>query len=306
MTTGINFHGRVAIITGAGNGLGREHALLLASRGARVVVNDLGGQVDGSGSSSAPADLVVEEIRHRGGEAVANSCSVTTPEGAEEIVAAALIAFGRVDIVINNAGILRDSSFAKMEPANWDAVVDVHLRGAMCVTRAAWKRMKEQSYGRIVNTSSNAGIFGNFGQANYGAAKTGLIGLTRVLAQEGRKLGILANLIAPIARTRMTEALLGRLASKLDPRLVSPVVAYLASEACQCSGEIFSVGGGRVSRLFIGATKGIFNPNLTAEDMAARFAEIVDDAGYTVPMSTPEETALFIKAIKSAGEMAAS
>jgi NAD(P)-dependent dehydrogenase (short-subunit alcohol dehydrogenase family) len=301
MTSGINYEGRVAIVTGAGNGLGREHALLLASRGAKVVVNDLGGEVDGSGASSGPAERVAAEIRDAGGKAVANSSSVATPEGGQQIVATALDAFGRVDIVINNAGILRDSTFAKLDPKAWDAVLDVHLRGAMCVTRAAWNHMKDQSYGRIINTSSNAGIFGNFGQANYGAAKAGLVGLTRVLAQEGKKYGILANVVAPIARTRMTEDLLGRLASKLDPSLVSPVVAYLASEACRESGEIYSVGGGRVSRLFIAATRGIFEPNLTVDDVADRLGEIRDEANYVVPMSTPEETALFVSAIKSAG-----
>jgi NAD(P)-dependent dehydrogenase (short-subunit alcohol dehydrogenase family) len=305
MTSDINYKGRVAIVTGAGNGLGREHALLLASRGAQVVVNDLGGQVDGSGASSGPADRVAAEIRDAGGEAVANASSVVTPEGGQEIVAAALDAFGRVDIVINNAGILRDSTFAKLDTETWDAVLNVHLRGAMCVTRAAWNHMKNQAYGRIVNTSSNAGIFGNFGQANYGAAKAGLIGLTRVLAQEGKKYGILANVVAPIARTRMTEELLGKLASKLNPSLVSPVVAYLASETCRESGEIYSVGGGRVSRLFIAATRGIFEPNLTVEDVADRLGEIRDEANYVVPMSTPEETALFVSAIKSAGHAAA-
>ncbi len=304
MTDRVDFEGRVAIVTGAGNGLGREHALLLASRGAKVVVNDLGGSVDGSGESLGPAEQTVEEIRARGGEAVANSSSVATVEGGKEIVAAALDNFGRIDIVINNAGILRDGSFAKIEAENWDAVVNVHLRGAMCVTRAAWTYMKEQSYGRIVCTSSNAGIFGNFGQANYGAAKAGLIGLTRVLAQEGKKANILANVVAPIARTRMTEELLGRLASKLDPSLVSPVVAYLASEACSKTGEILSVGGGRVSRLFIGATPGIFDQQLTIEAVAGRIGEIFDEASYTVPASTSEETALFVNAIKAARDVA--
>jgi NAD(P)-dependent dehydrogenase (short-subunit alcohol dehydrogenase family) len=302
MTSGINYEGRVAIVTGAGNGLGREHALLLASRGAKVVVNDLGGAVDGSGASSGPAERVAAEIRDAGGKAVANSSSVATPEGGQQIISTALDAFGRVDIVINNAGILRDGTFAKLDPKAWDAVLDVHLRGAMCVTRAAWNHMKDQSYGRIINTSSNAGIFGNFGQANYGAAKAGLIGLTRVLAQEGKKYGILANVVAPIARTRMTEELLGRLASKLDPSLVSPVVAYLASESCRESGEIYSVGGGRVSRLFIAATRGIFEPNLTVDDVADRLGEIRDEVDYVVPMSTSEETALFVSAIKSAGK----
>lgn len=299
MTSQVSFEGRVAIVTGAGNGLGREHALLLAARGAHVVVNDLGGQVDGSGGSSGPAEQVAAEIRSAGGSAVADTSSVATAEGGKHIVDSALEAFGRVDIVINNAGILRDATFGKLDPATWDQVIAVHLRGAMCVTSAAWNHMREQSYGRVVNTSSNAGIFGNFGQANYGAAKAGIVGLTRVLAQEGKKYNILANVVAPIARTRMTEQLLGRLAAKLDPALVSPVVGYLASDACRESGEIYSVGGGRVSRLFIAATEGIFDPELTVETIAQRIAEIRNEDGYTVPMSTVEETALFVAAIKA-------
>jgi NAD(P)-dependent dehydrogenase (short-subunit alcohol dehydrogenase family) len=207
----VGFEGRVAIITGAGGGLGREHALLLASRGAQVVVNDLGGAVDGTGSSAGPAQQVVNEIEGLGGAAVADGNSVATQEGAEAMVKTALDAFGRVDIVINNAGILRDKSFANMTPDLWDAVIAVHLTGAYNVTRAAWPHLREQAYGRIVSTSSAAGIFGNFGQANYGAAKMGIVGLTHVWAQEGGKYNIRANAIAPVARTRMTEDLLGPL-----------------------------------------------------------------------------------------------
>ncbi|MEY3354194.1 MAG: hypothetical protein RLZZ16_996, partial [Actinomycetota bacterium] len=212
----LGFDGKVAVITGAGGGLGRQHALLLASRGALVVVNDLGGAVDGSGSDKGAAQKVVDEIRDLGGEAVADTNSVSTLEGGAAIIATATAAYGRVDIVINNAGILRDKSFQNMEPEMVRAVLDVHLLGAFNVTQPAFKLMREQGYGRIVSTSSAAGIFGNFGQANYGAAKMGLVGFTRVLAVEGAKYNVKANAIAPLAYTRMTENLLGNLGERLD------------------------------------------------------------------------------------------
>jgi NAD(P)-dependent dehydrogenase (short-subunit alcohol dehydrogenase family) len=244
----LTYDGKVAVITGAGGGLGRQHALLLASRGALVVVNDLGGTVDGSGADSSAAQKVVDEIRAAGGEAVANHDSVSTPEGGEGIIQTAIDAYGRVDIVINNAGILRDKTFHNMTPDLVDPVIDVHLKGAFNVTRPAWIRMREQGYGRIVSTSSAAGIFGNFGQANYGAAKMGLVGFSRVLAAEGAKYNIKANVIAPLALTRMTENLMGAVGDKLDPALVTPIVAWLSHEDCDVSGEIYSVGGGRVAR----------------------------------------------------------
>src|SRR5687768_2499926 len=228
----LGFDGKVAIITGAGGGLGRSHALELARRGALVVVNDLGGATDGTGASTTAAQAVVDEIAAAGGEAVANYDSVATPEGGEAIVKTALDTYGRVDIVINNAGILRDKAFHNMTPDLLDPVLDVHLRGAFNVTRPAWKTMREQGYGRVVNTASAAGILGNFGQTNYGAAKMGLVGFTRVLAVEGAKYNIKANAIAPIAKTRMTEELLGPMADKLAPELVTPVVAWLVSEEC--------------------------------------------------------------------------
>ena len=294
----LTYDGKVAVITGAGGGLGRQHALLLASRGALVVVNDLGGSVDGTGENASAAQKVVDEIRAAGGEAVANHDSVSTPEGGEAIIQTAIDAYGRVDIVINNAGILRDKTFHNMTPEFVDPVIDVHLKGAFNVTKPAWIRMREQNYGRIVSTSSAAGIFGNFGQANYGAAKMGLVGLSRVLAAEGAKYNIKANVIAPLALTRMTENLMGAIGEKLAPELVSPIVAWLSHEDCDVTGEIYSVGGGRVARVFIGETVGYTKPGITLEDIRDNWATIRDTDGYSVPATLPEETALFFNALK--------
>jgi NAD(P)-dependent dehydrogenase (short-subunit alcohol dehydrogenase family) len=291
----IGFDGRVAIITGAGGGLGREHALLLASRGARIVVNDIGGSVSGEGGDAGPAERVAREINDAGGEAVADTHSVGTPEGGEAIVATAIEHFGQIDIVVNNAGILRDKTFHNMTPDLLDPVLDVHLRGAFNVTRPAWIRMREQSYGRVINTSSNSGILGNFGQSNYGAAKMGLVGLTRVLAVEGAKYHIKVNAIAPVAKTRMTEELLGSLGAKIEPALVSPVVAFLAHEDCPVTGEVYSAAGGRIARFFIGLTPGYYNPNLTVEDVRDHFAEIRAEDGYIVAASNSDELALLVK-----------
>jgi NAD(P)-dependent dehydrogenase (short-subunit alcohol dehydrogenase family) len=287
----VGFDGRVAIITGAGGGLGRQHALLLASRGAQVVVNDLGGSVSGEGGSEGPAHTTVKEIEDLGGVAVADTNTVATPEGGEALVQTALDAFGRVDVVINNAGILRDKTFQNMTPDLLGPVIDVHLKGAFHVTRPAWVKMREQSYGRIVNTSSNAGILGNFGQTNYGAAKMGLIGFTRVLAHEGARYNIKANAIAPVARTRMTEELLGSLADRLDPALVSPIAAWLAHEDCPVTGEIYSAAAGRIARYFIALTEGYFNEHLTLEDVRDHFEQIRDERGYIVPANVGDEFA---------------
>ena len=293
----LGFDGKVAIITGAGGGLGRSHALELARRGALVVVNDLGGSVDGTGSGTTAAQAVVDEIEAAGGAAVANYDSVATPEGGNAIVQTALDAFRRIDIVINNAGILRDASFKNMGPDKLGAVLDVHLKGAFHVTQPAWEHMRAQNYGRIVNTSSGAGIFGNFGQSNYGAAKMGLVGLTKVLSVEGAKNNIKANAIAPVAKTRMTEDILGPLADKLLPESVTPLVAFLVHEDCPVSGEIYSVGGGRVARVFLGVTQGIADPALTAEEVRDRFDEINDQDGYEVPANLNEELMLTMKAL---------
>jgi NAD(P)-dependent dehydrogenase (short-subunit alcohol dehydrogenase family) len=293
----LGFDGKVAIITGAGGGLGRSHALELARRGALVVANDLGGSVDGTGSGTTAAQAVVDEITAAGGDAVANYDSVATPEGGQAIVQTALDRFGRIDIVINNAGILRDASFKNMGPDNVNPVLDVHLRGAFHVTQPAWEHMRARNYGRIVNTSSGAGLFGNFGQTNYGAAKMGLVGLTRVLAVEGAKNNIKVNAIAPVAKTRMTEDLLGPIADKLLPESVTPLVVFLAHEDCPVTGEIYTLGGGRVARVFLGVTKGIVEPKLTAEAVRDRFADIRDEGGYEVPATMNDELRLALEAL---------
>ncbi len=285
----LGYEGKVAIITGAGGGLGRSHALEFARRGARVVVNDLGGAVDGSGSDKGAAERVVEEIEALGGEAVANTDSVATPEGGAGIVQSALDAFGQVDIVINNAGILRDKTFHNMTQEMIEAVINVHLLGAFYVTQPAWIHMREQGYGRIVNTSSNSGILGNFGQANYGAAKMGLVGFTRVLANEGRKYNIGVNAIAPVAKTRMTEDLLGPMGDKLEAEEITPAVCWLAHEDNKTTGEVFSVVGGTVSRFFIGLTPGYYKENHTVEDVRDNWDVVRNEEGYIVPESPADE-----------------
>ena len=275
----LTFDGRVAVITGAGGGLGRSHALELARRGAHVVVNDLGGAVDGTGGSASAAEQVVAEIRAAGGEAVANADSVATPDGGAAIVQCALDTFGRIDIVVNNAGILRDAAFKNVTPELLDAVIDVHLKGAFNVLRTAWPRLREQNYGRVVNTSSGSGLFGNFGQSNYGAAKAGLMGLTRVLSIEGARNNVMANAIAPIAHTRMTE---GQIDESMAPELISPLVAYLCHASCAVTGQAYSVGGGRVSRVFLGMTTGVTDSALTAEMVADRIDEIDDTREFVI------------------------
>ena len=295
----VRFDGRVAIITGAGGGLGRCHALELARRGAHVLVNDLGGAVDGSGSSMTAADLVVDEITALGGTAAPNHDSVATPEGGRAIVQAAIDSFGRVDVLINNAGILRDKAFHKMDDAMIASVIDVHLKGALYVSQPAYRLMREQGYGRIVNTSSASGLFGNFGQANYGAAKAGLAGLTRVLALEGASHGIKVNAIAPIAATRMTQDILGDLAAKVSPDTVSPLVAYLAHEECAVNGHVYSVAGGRVARIFVAETHGVVLSENTAEEIRSKLSLIdeMDVERYHLPMSLEDETTIIAKAL---------
>lgn len=285
--TEIDLDGRVAIVTGAGGGLGRSHALALAERGAKVVVNDLGSR-DPDGPS---AGKVVAEIEEGGGTAIADTASVAEPDAAHGIVAAALDAFGRVDVLVNNAGILRDRSFAKMTEQEVRDVLEVHLLGAFHLTMAAWPHLREQGYGRVVNTTSPAGLFGNFGQANYASAKMGLVGLTRTLAIEGRKGGINVNVIAPLAASRMTEAILPpEVLAKLDPALVSPLVVYLSSEACTETGAILTAGGGFVGRVAVVQGDGAVFEELTPESLAARWDEVTRlGAGREFPAGAAEQ-----------------
>jgi NAD(P)-dependent dehydrogenase (short-subunit alcohol dehydrogenase family) len=255
--------GKVAIVTGAGGGLGREHALALARAGAAVVVNDLGGARDGTGTGSAMADQVVNQIKEAGGEAAPSYANVATVEGGEQILQAALDAFGQVDILINNAGILRDKSFANTTEDLWDPVIAVHLKGTYCVTRPVFVHMKERGQGGvIINTSSTSGLNGNFGQCNYGAAKAGIAGFTRCLALEGQRYGIRCHILAPVAHTRLTEDLPGfdndAMADKYDPKLVSPLMVYLASDqAKDMTGKTFLAGGGQIAEMKVVTAAGI-------------------------------------------------
>jgi NAD(P)-dependent dehydrogenase (short-subunit alcohol dehydrogenase family) len=276
--------GRVAVVTGAGGGLGREHALLLASRGARVVVNDLGGTRDGTGAGSDMADSVVAEITDAGGEAVANYDNVATQQGGAAIVQTALDAFGQIDILINNAGILRDVTFHKMTYEQWDAVIQVHLYGSWHVTKAAWPHLREQSYGRVIMTTSTSGVYGNFGQSNYGAAKLGLVGLVNVLALEGRKYNINVNAITPIAATRMTEDVMPPDAlEQLDPAFVSPAVVHLCSEECTDTGSIVLAGGGQYARIAFFQSAGVaFDKVPGVDELAARWEEVTDMSAATL------------------------
>ncbi|BBX67454.1 SDR family oxidoreductase [Mycolicibacterium psychrotolerans] len=292
----IRFDEQVAIVTGAGHGLGRTYAEELARRGAAVVVNDLGVDVHGLGSGPA-AQVVVDEITKAGGRAVANMDSVATPEGGQSIVDAAINAFGRVDIVINNAGILRDKSFHNLTFQEMDDIFDVHLRGAFYVSQPAYKVMREQKYGRFLFTTS-AGLFGNFGQTNYSSAKMGLVGLSNTIAIEGAKNGIQSNAIAPIARTRLTEELLGPMAQMLDPEYVTPLALYLSSRECPLTHEVFSVGAGRYARAFVGVAQGWFSGTgtvPTAEDVAAHIGEARDLTDYVIPDNAQGELAVLGK-----------
>lgn len=297
----IRFDGRVAVITGAGGGLGKTYALEFAKRGAKVVVNDLGGNADGTGKGSTMADQVVDEIKAAGGEATANYDSVATPEGGEGIIKTAVDTFGKIDIVVNNAGILRDRSFVKLTPEELQIIIDVHLKGAFFVSQPAFRLMKDQRYGRFVFTSSAAGLLGNFGQTNYGAAKMGLVGLMHVLAVEGAKYDIKCNAIAPTARTRMTEELLGPIAEFLGPETVTPLVTYLCSEECEYTHEIYSVGGGRFARMFVGLTEGWVSGKgnvATAEQVRDQIGKIRDTDNYIIPKGIGDEMKAIAEALK--------
>ncbi|KJC55127.1 3-oxoacyl-ACP reductase [Bradyrhizobium sp. LTSP849] len=274
----IRFDGRVAIVTGAGNGLGRAHALGLASRGAKVVVNDFGGARDGSGGSLSPAEAVVEEIRKAGGTAMADGADVSNFEQVTAMVERATREWGSVDLMCANAGILRDKSFGKMEAADFQKVLDVHLVGTFYCCKAAWAGMRDRNYGRIVLTTSSSGLYGNFGQANYGAAKSGMVGLMNVLAEEGRKTNIRVNIISPTAATRMTEELLPPQALQLmKPNAITPAVEYMLSEDAPTR-TIMGAGAGSFAVIKIVESEGINLPEAewTPDAVAAHFAEISD------------------------------
>ena len=295
----IRFDGKVAIVTGAGGGLGRAHALELARRGAKVVINDLGGTVDGSGGSSDAALKVVEEIKAFGGSAIANGASVTDDAGVAGLVKQTMDAFGRIDILVNNAGVLRDKSFTKMEIKDFTFVLDVHLVGSVKVTKACWETMKAQQYGRIVMTTSSSGLYGNFGQSNYGAAKLGLVGFMNTLKLEGQKDNIRVNALAPVAGTRMTENLMPAQAMEaLKPEFVTPGVIYLVSEDAP-TGVILAAGGGAFAVAQIFESNGAFlgQQNLTAESVAENWSKISDMTGSKAYFMGGEQTQKFFARI---------
>lgn len=279
---------RVIVVTGAGGGLGREYARLLAQEGALVVVNDLGGARDGSGSGTTMADHVVQEIRDAGGTAVPNYDSVATAAGAQSLIRTALDEFGAVHGVINNAGILRDTSFAKMTDDQWEAVLRVHLFGAYNVTHAAWPHLREQGFGRIVMATSTSGLYGNFGQANYGAAKLGLVGLINTLAIEGRRYNITANAVAPMAATRMTEDIApAEVLDKLPPAHVAPIVGYLVSDECTDTATVLVVGGGQVHRVALFASKGVMFDHVPSLDEVRENWKSITDLSGAEPGTNP-------------------
>ena len=300
----IDFKGRVAIVTGAGGGLGKQHALALAARGAKVVVNDLGGDVHGVGGSVSAAQAVVDEIRAAGGEAIVNGASVTDFEAVQAMVQQAVDTWGRVDILVNNAGILRDKSFAKMDLADFRLVVDVHLMGAVHCSKAVWPIMQAQNYGRIVMTTSSSGLYGNFGQANYGAAKMALAGLMQTLSIEGEKHGIRVNCLAPTAATRMTEGLMPEAVLKaLEPQAVVPAMLVMASEDAP-NRTIICAGAGSFEVAHITLTQGVhlgLTPD-TPERLAAALAQVTDRQGETVPLSGSAQGTLEVgKAMQAHG-----
>jgi NAD(P)-dependent dehydrogenase (short-subunit alcohol dehydrogenase family) len=294
-----SFEGRVAVVTGAGRGIGRAHTLLLADRGASVVVNDLGGSIEGAGADPEVASSVAEEIVAAGGVAIADSSDVSTAEGAQALVDAAVREFGRVDILVNNAGIIRWAGFPAADSDNLARHLAVHTNGSFHTARAAWPHMVEQSYGRIVMTTST-GIFGLPQNLSYATAKGAVIGMARSLATAGLALGIKINLIAPAAFTRMAgraaDSAPGEAPPEMSPDLVAPMVAFLAHEDCPVTGEIYAAGGGRFARIFIASTEGYVDPNLcpTIEDVAANWAAINDETGYYVPTDLMTWSAAFM------------
>ena len=296
----IRFDGKVAIVTGAGGGLGRQHALELARRGAKVVVNDLGGSVDGSGGSSAAADAVVAEIKAAGGEAISNGSSVTDDAGVALMIKQAMDAWGRIDILIANAGILRDKSFSKMELADFELVVNVHLMGTVKPVKAVWEIMREQNYGRIVVTTSSSGMYGNFGQSNYGAAKLGIIGFMNTIKLEGQKNNIHINAISPVAATRMTENLMPpAVLEKLKPEYVTPGVVYLASEEAP-TGAILTAGAGAFALSRIYETEGVYlgEGGLSVEEVRDNWAKISDPEGQQAYVNGGEQSGKFFRKLQ--------
>jgi NAD(P)-dependent dehydrogenase (short-subunit alcohol dehydrogenase family) len=292
----IRFDGKVAIVTGAGGGLGRQHALELARRGAKVVVNDLGGSVDGSGGSSEAAQKVVAEIKAFGGEAMADGASVTDDAGVANLVKTTMDAWGRIDILIANAGILRDKSFSKMELADFQLVMDVHLMGTVKPTKAVWEIMKAQNYGRIVVTTSSTGLYGNFGQANYGAAKLSLVGFMNTMKIEGQKNNVHINAIAPVAATRMTENILPpQIADRLKPEYVTPGVVYLVSEEAP-TGAILTAGAWTFALAHMCETEGVYlgEGGLSVEEVRDNWARIIDPAGQRAYQNGGEQTQKFL------------
>ena len=294
----IRFDGRVAIVTGAGGGLGRQHALELARRGCKVLVNDLGGAVDGSGGSSEAAARVVEEIKALGGEASANGSSVTDDAGVALMATQAMDAWGRIDILIANAGVLRDKSFAKMEIADFEFVLNVHLMGTVKPAKAVWEIMREQNYGRIVVTTSSTGLYGNFGQTNYGAAKLAVIGFMNTLKLEGAKNNIHVNAIAPVAATRMTAGVIPpQVADRLKPDYVSPGVVFLCSEEAP-TGAILAAGGGAFALARLYETEGVYlgeEPGLSVEAVRDNWTKIADATGQQAYANGGEQTAKFFR-----------
>ncbi|MBP7650052.1 MAG: SDR family NAD(P)-dependent oxidoreductase [Phenylobacterium sp.] len=293
----IRFDGKVAIVTGAGGGLGKQHALELARRGAKVVVNDLGGSMDGSGGSSAAADAVVEEIKAMGGEAISNGSSVTDDAGVAHMVKQTMDQWGRIDVLIANAGILRDKSFAKMTMEDFELVLNVHLMGTVKPTKAVWEIMREQNYGRIVVTTSSSGMYGNFGQSNYGAAKLGIIGFMNTIRLEGQKNNIHINAISPVAATRMTENLMPpAILEKLKPEYVTPGVVYLASEEAP-TGAILTAGAGAFALTRLYETEGVYlgEGGLSVEEVRDNWSKISDPAGQQAYLNGGEQSGKFFR-----------
>jgi NAD(P)-dependent dehydrogenase (short-subunit alcohol dehydrogenase family) len=293
----IRFDGKVAIVTGAGGGLGRQHALELARRGAKVVVNDLGGSMDGSGGSSAAAEAVVAETKAFGGEAIANGGSVTDDAGVANMVKQAMDAWGRIDILVANAGILRDKTFSKMEMSDFEAVMNVHVMGTVKPAKAVWEIMKAQNYGRILVTTSSTGLYGNFGQSNYGAAKLALIGFMNTLKLEGQKNNIHVNAISPVAATRMTENLMpAEVLAKLKPEYVTPAVVYLVSEEAP-TGVVMTAGAGAFAQARIYETEGVYlgEGGLSVEEIRDNFARITDPSGQQAYVNGGEQSGKFFR-----------